>query len=93
MTITVRKTNLNEMNHGKCGTRNNSRYSGKTVVYELVQDGEGMEIGFKTKKEAEAVAGWANVSWDGKGDVVTKYHQSLTRIETMLEKVFGATAN
>lgn len=81
--VTIRKTTLNEMNHGRCGTRNNAYYRGATIVWELVLNGEGTEIGFSTKRKAQAVAEFATeINWQGVGDIEAKWEKARQQAST-----------
>ena len=78
MKLTVRKSTLREIAPTWSGPSNNSRYTGKTVVWVLEMDGEYVDS-FPTKKQAEALRDWAiENNWDGKGDLETKYLNSTS---------------
>jgi len=77
MNYEVRRSTLGETNSGSCGSRNNSRYTGSTVCWEVVavasDNGQDLtEIAVNTRRTAQAIVDWANEQnrdWNTDGDI------------------------
>ena len=82
----IRKSTLNEANHGHCNNANNCYYSGKTTCWIIIdtatyQDGGWSEIGLSRKRDAIRMCEWMNASWDGEGAVDMCYSQATGDID------------
>ena len=78
MTYKAVKSTLAEANNGICGSRNNARYKGNTVVWLVMgDDGEWVDM-YKRKSVAESVAEYANeIDYNGVGCLDSKYSNWL----------------
>lgn len=69
MKAKIIKSTLGEVNHGRCGSRNNSRYSGRTPVWVVQWDTNGGSYCANRKWLADDFAAFINSgAWDGTGD-------------------------
>ncbi len=59
MGYTITKSNLSTENRGICGSRNNCRYTGKSVVWVLTHDGENLGH-WRGKAVVQRIADYAN---------------------------------
>jgi len=58
----IKKSTLGEINHGICGTKNNSRYTGKTVAWAVWSEDcdRYCVIAVDTKKTCQAMVDYFN---------------------------------
>lgn len=59
MGYTIKKSNLSDENRGICGNRNNSRYTGRSVVWVLMHNGENLGH-WKGKAVVQRMADYAD---------------------------------
>jgi len=57
MSIEVIRTTLAEANRGICGSPNNARYTGRTICWAVIVEGESW-IAVNTKRAATAIASY-----------------------------------
>ena len=72
MTTEMKRSTLADTNRGICGSRNNCRYTGQTVCWEIWID-DVFWGAVNRKRTAVAIVEWARDNYDGVGDLFMRY--------------------